>query len=362
MALVAGVYITAGGLEAVVLNDALQALLILAGGSLIALLAWNQVPGWDAVREATPDKALHLFLPPDDPVMPWPGILSGVLVVGLYFWCTNQFMIQRALATKSLREGRKGSIFAGFLKLPNLFILIIPGVLAKYLYPELERPDLVFPVLALDILPQGVRGIILAALAAAILSSLESIYNSAATLFTRDFLRHRFPKISEKGEVRAGQAATLVFMVVSALWAPWITEFPTLWQYLQSILSYLTPPVVAVFLGGMFWKGATDRGARYALLGGIPIGMAGWIANEVMGLLDIQYLYASGIMFVLGWLFMIAGSILPGGVKGKDETVFQQGDWIDRDEEGKKVPWYRSYIAYGMLLALVAGTIVWIWR
>ena len=131
------------------------------------------------MRAATDPQALHLIRPADDELMPWPGIFSGVLVVGIYFWCTNQFVIQRALGARSLDHGRWGALLAGALKLPNLFILVLPGVMAVVLYPELDRPDMVFPLLAFDLLPVRLRGLMLAALAAAILSSLEAILNSA---------------------------------------------------------------------------------------------------------------------------------------------------------------------------------------
>ncbi|MBW1874620.1 MAG: sodium/solute symporter, partial [Deltaproteobacteria bacterium] len=168
-AVAAGVYIAFGGLGAVVANDALQGVLILAGGVVISVLAWQAVPSWDAVVEAAGPGALNLMQPASDPVMPWPGI-GGVFIVGMYFWCTNQFIIQRALGAQTLDDGRWGALLAGLLKLPNLFILILPGVLATVLYPDLDNPDLVFPMLAFDLLPIGLRGFMLAVLAAAMLS------------------------------------------------------------------------------------------------------------------------------------------------------------------------------------------------
>jgi len=210
-AIAAGVYIAFGGLGAVVANDALQAALILAGGIVISVLAWQAIPSWQTVVDATPPGALHLMQPATDPVMPWPG-LAGVFIVGMYFWCTNQFIIQRALGAQSLSEGRRGALFAGLLKLPNLFILILPGVFATVLYPDLENPDLVFPMLAFDLLPFGLRGFMLAVLTAAMLSSLEAILHSASTLFTMDFVRTARPGLDSQRLARLGRIATLVFM------------------------------------------------------------------------------------------------------------------------------------------------------
>jgi len=276
-ALAAGVYIAFGGLGAVVANDALQAILILSGGIVISVLAWQAIPSWDAVVAAAPHGALHLMQPASDPVMPWPGI-GGVFVVGTYFWCTNQFIIQRALGSQTLDDGRWGALFAGLLKLPNLFILILPGVFATVLYPDLENPDLVFPMLAFDLLPIGLRGFMLAVLTAAMLSSLEAILHSASTLFTMDFVQSARPDMDTLQLARWGRGATLVFMVFAILWTPQISHFPTLWQYLQSILSYLTPPVVAVFLLGLFWPRANGAGAFAGLVVGVPLGLIGWVA------------------------------------------------------------------------------------
>jgi SSS family solute:Na+ symporter len=363
-ALVAGLYILIGGLEAVVLNDTLQAALIIVGGTVIGFMTLARIPSWDAVRTAVPPRALHLGLPASDPVMPWPGLVTGVLVVGIYFWCTNQFMIQRALGARSLNHGRWGAIFAGALKLPNLFILILPGVMATVLYPQLERPDLVFPTLAFDLLPIGLRGLILAALAAAILSSLESIYNSASTLFTFDFVARVRPGLSDTQLVRTGRWATVAFMVLSAAWAPQISRFPTLWQYLQSVLSYITPPAVAVFLLGMLWRRATPSAAMVTLVVGLPLGLVGWVVNELAGVLSIQYLYASGVVFAFSCALMVGISLVtrPTGPVRLHATVWSKALWQEDSQGLRGVPWYRNWLVLSaLLLAVTAVVVVWWW-
>ncbi len=363
-ALVAGLYILIGGLEAVVLNDTLQAALIIVGGTVIGAMTLARIPSWEAVRTAAPPNALHLGLPANDPVMPWPGLVTGVLVVGLYFWCTNQFMIQRALGARSLDHGRWGAIFAGALKLPNLFILILPGVMATALYPRLERPDLVFPTLAFDLLPVGFRGLILAALAAAILSSLESIYNSASTLFTFDFAARARPGMSDEQLVRTGRWATVAFMVLSAAWAPQISRFPTLWQYLQSVLSYITPPVVAVFLFGMLWRRATPPAAAVTLAVGLPIGLLGWVVNEIAEVLSIQYLYASGVIFTVSCALMVGVSLVtrPAGEERLGGTVWNRSIWKEDLRALEGAPWYRNWMVLSaLLLSATAVIVAWWW-
>lgn len=362
--LVAGVYIFVGGLGAVVINDALQATMILLGGTLILVLAWQAIPSWDAVVQAAPEDALHLMHPAHDPLLPWPGIITGVLVIGIYFWCTNQFVVQRALGAKNLDHGRWGSLFAGLLKLPNLFILILPGVMATVLYPNLERPDLVFPTMVVDLLPVGLRGLLLAAFVAAILSSLEAIFNSSATLFTMDFVRLMRPQTSDHGLAAWGRGATLGFMLLAVLWTPFILQFPTLWQYLQSFMSYITPPVTAVFLIGIFWRRANEPGAFYALAIGVPLGIGGWVANELLDLFAIQYLYAAGIMFVISAALIIGISLLtPAPPPEKvQQYVWRPALWRQESVQLAGKPWYANYRYMALGLALLAAAmVVWWW-
>jgi SSS family solute:Na+ symporter len=295
----------------------------------------------------------------NDPVMPWPGI-GGVFIVGMYFWCTNQFIIQRALGAQTLDDGRWGALFAGLLKLPNLFILILPGVLATVLYPDLDNPDLVFPMLAFDLLPIGLRGFMLAVLAAAMLSSLEAILHSASTLFTMDFVQPARPEMNTQQLARWGRGATLVFMVFAVIWTPQISHFPTLWQYLQSILSYLTPPVVAVFLLGLFWRRANGAGALAGLVVGIPLGVVGWVAVELLGLAELQYLYAAMLMFVLG-LALVVGVSLATPAPPADKV--EGHVWRPQDaavQPGR--PWYQDYRWQSAALAVITlVVVVWWW-
>jgi SSS family solute:Na+ symporter len=182
--------------------------------------------------------------------------------------------------------------------------------MAVALYPDLENPDSVFPLLAFDLLPIGLRGLMLAALAAAIFSSLEAILNSASTLFTMDFVKTLRPATSDRALVWTGRIATLGFMLLAALWAPQITRFPSLWQYLQSILAYVTPPVVAVFLLGLFWPRANAAGAFATLVSGVALGVLAWAGNEVLGWWEIQFLYAAGLMLALSALILVAVSLI----------------------------------------------------
>ncbi len=363
-AAIATAYIFFGGLGAVVINDTVQAALIIMGGTLIAILTWRRIPSWEAVVESSPEGALHLFQPASDAVMPWPGVFTGVLIIGIYFWCTNQFVIQRALGARSLDHGRRGALFAGLLKLPNLFILILPGVMATALYTDLERPDFVFPALAFDVLPIGLRGLMLAALAAAILSSLEAILNSASTLFTVDFVKTLRPHTRDQSLVWIGRWATVGLMVLAVLWTPVILTFPTLWQYLQSILAYVTPPIVAVFLAGIFWPRTNARGAFVTIATGVPLGVLAWLGNEILHLTSIQFLYGCGIMFVVSAaILLVATATGPA----PDARKVGRNTWTPRlwrrdTAELRGVAWYANHRVLAVLLgALSLALVAWWW-
>jgi SSS family solute:Na+ symporter len=235
--------------------------------------------------------------------------------------------------------------------------------MAKTLYPNLDNPDLVFPLLAFDLLPIGFRGLILAALAAAILSSLESIFNSAATLFTMDFVKHCRPRMSEPNLVRTGRAATLGFMMLSALWAPQIARFPSLWQYLQSVLAYITPPVVVVFLLGILWRRGTATAATVTLAAGIPLGVLGWVINEIAMVFQIQFLYACGLMTLISSLVFTGTSFLSTGPSPDQvaSLTWSRDFWLDESRRLKKMAWYRDYRVQsaGLLAAALATVAAW---
>lgn len=234
--------------------------------------------------------------------------------------------------------------------------------MATALYPDLENPDRVFPTLAFDLLPVGLRGLMLAALAAAIFSSLEAILNSAATLFTMDLVKTLRPKSGDRALVWTGRIATLGFMVLAASWAPQIAQFPTLWQYLQSILAYVTPPVVAVFLLGLFWRRGNGTGAVTTFVVGVPLGVAAWIGNEILALTEIQFLYAAGLMLLASVGLFVAASLTRPPPDAERVAGFTRSLLAWRDAPELAPRWSISEKAAAALLLGLTLALVWWWR
>jgi SSS family solute:Na+ symporter len=323
LAVFSGLYTIAGGLKAVVYTDAIQAILLIFGSILLTILAFLKIGSWEAVKAVTPAQHFHIVQPYNDPFLPWPGLFTGVFLLGFYFWATNQFIVQRALGAKNLRHGQWGALFAGFLKVATpLFIMILPGLMARVLYPDIEKANYVFPMLMFDLLPKGLLGLVLAGLIAAMMSSIDSALNSASTLVTMDFIKKLRPQTTSVQLMWIGRAATFIFMLAAAAWAPQIDKFPTLWQYLQSALSYIVPPIAALFLLGVFWKRANADGALVGIAAGIisavfflGFGNSSWMPK-------IHFLYVAVIIFAVSCLAILAASLLTPPPLGKKVKAF----------------------------------------
>jgi len=308
LAAVAGLYTAAGGLAAVVYTDVLQALVLLAGSAVVAVLAFAQLDfSWAQLVERTPPMQLSLLRPLADEHLPWLGTLVGVPVLGFYFWCTNQFIVQRVLGARNVVQARRGVLFAGLLKLPVLFLMVLPGVMAGVFLPGLEQGDQVFPALIGTLLPPGLVGLVLAALIAALMSSIDSTLNSAAALVTLDFVKPLWPRLSPRRVAWIGRAAIVIFMVLSALVAPAIGGFAGLFHYLQTALAYLVPPVVVIFVFGLFWPRAGAGAALLTLAGGHAVSALCLVAT-VTGRLQLHFTLIAGlILAVSALLFWLAG-------------------------------------------------------
>ncbi len=389
LGMLAGIYTIAGGLKAVVYTDAVQAVLLLLGASTVAVLSFNAVGGsWSAVVAQIPADDLSIVRPASDPVLPWPGLVTGVFLLGFYFWATNQFMVQRALGARDLNHGRWGALFAGTLKLPIIFIMVLPGIFGRLLYPAEDYPalaqnsDLIFPTLMFDLLPVGLRGLIITALVAAIMSSVDSTLNSASTLVTMDFIKKIKPSVPNHMLVVAGRIVTFMFMALAVLWAPQIVKFPNIWTYLQQMLAYLAPPIVACFFAGVFWRRANGSGAIAALVAGhlaaaVFFGLAlnGSIIVQSQALTPeqvrmaaagtpvIHFLYLAPILLTVSLAAMVVVSL---ATAKPDEEVVRTLTWsptllIEEAPALRQLPWYKNYRyqSAAMLVLIAIFVIAW---
>lgn len=359
LSLCAGAYTIIGGLKAVIYTDAIQTLLVLIGAVSVTWLAYDKIGGWQAVQAVTPPEMLSLVRPADDPSLPWTGLLFGVPILGFYFWCTNQFMVQRVLSAKDEQHGRYGLLLAALLKLPVLFIMVFPGSMARVLYPELDNPDLVYPTMMFDLLPAGLLGLVVAGLLAALMSSIDSTLNSASTLVTMDFVAKAKPELDSVALMKVGRITAFVFMLLAAAWAPFIEQFGSLFKYLQSVLAYITPPVVSIFLLGVLWKRMTNNAAFVSLIVGALLAVTMLVAQS-QGWLELHFLHAAAWLFLACTIIGIVVSLLGQApeLSGKQVCLWHPNMLKEDIQRQGALPWYQNYLVLSALLLLATTALV----
>jgi SSS family solute:Na+ symporter len=279
--LLAGAYTIYGGLKAVVWTDLFQGAALLIGGAIVMVLGFNAVGGVSAFMETNSEK-LHLIMPADHPEIPWTALVLGLWIPNIFYWGLNQFIMQRTLGAKDVQQGQKGIVLAAFLKLLIPFIIVFPGIMAFQLYgDQIGKGDQAYPVLIREILPSGLRGIMFAALFGAVLSSLDSMLNSASTIFTMDlYKRHFKPGASSHHLVKIGRMMTGLFVLIACIIAPNLDDpkFGGVFKYIQMFQGFISPGIVTVFLFGLIFRKAPPVAAIAALLSNIVIyGLLLWL-------------------------------------------------------------------------------------
>ncbi|MGF1545010.1 MAG: sodium:solute symporter [Parvularculaceae bacterium] len=358
LALVAGFYTLMGGLAAVMLTDAIQAVLLLIGSCVITAIALDRAGGLGAVLDAVPAEKFSLVRPLDDPGVPWLGLLTGVPLLGFYYWATNQAIVQRALAAKSVEHGQWGALFAGLLKLAPLFIMVLPGTAAIVLYPDIQEANLVYPTLLFDLLPAGLLGLTVAGFLAAIMSQIDSALNSASTLVTMDFIRRSRPNLTSAQLMTIGRVVMAGFLIFAVVWAPFISSFRSIFSYIQAMFSYAVPPVVALFLLGTFWPRANATGGFAGVVTGLALGAAGFAAIEIFGLFSLHFLYVAPIIFVASVVAIVAGSLAAPAPTGVDDLIWRPG----ASAAAAAQPIWRNVNAQAIALASVIAALVFAFR
>lgn len=316
LVLATGIYTITGGLKAVIYTDLFQSFVLLTGAIVLTVIGLDRVGGFAGLRAALPPDYFHMIKPASDPVYPWVGTIFGTTILGIWYWCTDQSIVQKTLSAKDLENARKGSFFCAALKILPVFVLVLPGLIAKALYPNVVNGDNAYPTLVLRLLPKGLVGLMVAALLAALMSAMSSVLNSCSTLITMDIFRKTHPDASEKRLVFVGRVATGAIVVLSILWVPLIKYLSNeIYQYLQSVQAYIGAPITAVFLVGVLWKRATGRAAFTTLVTGGLLG-AGRFVLDVMhdafkvdlgflnGLVRFSFLNYSVLVFLFCLLLM----------------------------------------------------------
>ena len=275
-----GIYTVIGGLKAVIYTETLQTVVLIFGSVVITYLGLQEVGGWSQLRETvtavSPDH-FNMWRPMNDPQFPWTGLLIGGTIVGIWYWCTDQYIVQRTLAANNITIARRGAIFGAYLKLLPILIFLVPGIIAFALtlqQPELfqvAKADRAFPMLVKTLLPVGLKGLVAGGLMAALMSSLASVFNSCSTIFTIDIYKKIRPDKSEESLIRIGKIATAIIVVLGIIWIPIMEKIGggVMYQYLQNVQSYIAPPVTAVFLLGIIWKRVTSDAAITTLISGL---------------------------------------------------------------------------------------------
>lgn len=328
-----GIYTVAGGMAAVIYTEVIQTVVLVGGALVLMLIGLDKVGGWSGLQ-ASPDVPHSFFSmvkPSSDSDFPWTGIFFGAPILGIWYWCTDQVIVQRTLAAKNIKQAQGGTTLAGFLKILPVFILVVPGIIARALYPAEMAADSnsAFPLLVTRLMPAGLQGVMIAAMLAALMSSLSAVFNSSSTIFTMDFYKKIRPDASEKHLVNIGRLATLVMVVLALLWIPMMGRISNkLWIYLQSVQAYVSPPIAAVFLLGIAWKRINAQGALASLLTGFVLGATRFIL-EVMyagqplsGFLKfyvgMNFLHFAVLMFVICVGVLLAVSLMtPAPTKDK---------------------------------------------
>ena len=372
--LLTGVYTVLGGMRAVVYTETLQAIILVIGAGALTFIGLQHVGGWQSMTETITPEYLNMWRSADDPDFPWPALFITSTIVGIWYWCTDQYIVQRTLTAKNIKEGRRGTIFGALLKLLPVFLFLIPGVIALTLKMRGElvydSPDQAFPVLMSNLLPSGLRGLVAAGLLAALMSSLASVFNSVSTLFTVDIYKKLRPNTPEKKLVRTGQIATVIVVIIGIIWIPIMANISgVLYEYLQKVQSYIAPPITAVFLLGIFHKRINGQGAFITLIVGFIVATFRIILELLKTSLD-----PDGFLFTLGdmnflkfgaWFFLfcillaIVVSLLskaPSVEKVKNLTF----GTISKEEKAKNKNSYTwvDVVVSLLIIAIVIGVMI----
>ncbi|XP_015272183.1 PREDICTED: sodium/glucose cotransporter 1-like isoform X5 [Gekko japonicus] len=385
---ITALYTITGGLAAVIYTDTLQTFIMLVGSIILTAYAFNEVGGYEGFvdkymnaipseimigNETVPEKcytprpdSFQIFRDPITGDMPWPGLIFGLSILALWYWCTDQVIVQRCLSGKNMSHVKAGCIMCGYMKLLPMFLMVMPGMISRILYtdqvacvvPEICKEvcdtevgcsNIAYPTLVVKLMPNGLRGLMLSVMLASLMSSLTSIFNSASTLFTMDIYTKLRKQASERELMIVGRLFILVLIGVSIAWVPVVQSAQSgqLFDYIQSITSYLGPPIAAVFFLAIFCRRVNEQGAFWGLVIGLLIGLSRMITEFAYGtgsclqpsncpdiICKVHYLYFAIILFVISLILILTVSLL---TKPIDEVHLYRLCWTLRNRTEERI-------------------------
>lgn len=383
LVVITGLYTIIGGMKAVMYTSVLQTPVLLIGSIVILVVGLVKVGGWSEVERLCGDN-IHLIRSAADPEYPWTGVIFGSMIIGFWYWCTDQYIVQRVLSGRNQKEARRGSILAGYFKLLPVFIFLIPGMIAFALYQKglLTIPtntitggpdaDKAFSSLVAQLLPIGFKGVVVCGLLAALMSSLSSLFNSSAALFVGDFYKKIKPQSTEEHLLRVGRIATAVVVILGILWIPVMKGMGNvLYKYLQSVQGYLAPAIAIAFIFGVFWKKSNAKAGLWTLLVGFSLGIFRLFLDVIKDSLpvdsffytiaSVNWLHYEEIIFVICGLIMILISKF-----GKPATLEQQQYTIyAASAENKKetrASWNKWDVVHTVIiLSIIVAFYIYFW-
>ncbi len=324
IAVITAAYTILGGLKSVVVTETAQTVILITGGLVLAVMAVlalgdNGIHSIGQLREAVrPGQLTLLRSYASSPKLPWYAILLGYPVIGIWYWCADQTIVQRVLGARSLEDARRGPVFAGFIKILTVFMMVIPGIIAYAIFrTDIKDPNDTLPVLITKLLPVGFVGLMSAALLSALMSTIAAALNSSATLVSVDIVKRVNPLTTDKQQVRIGRWTAAVVMVLAIAWSPMIARFVSIFDAINNILAVLSPPIATVFLLGVFWKRGNARGAVAAILSGFVLGILTFMLDFpifgnvkiISDVWHIPYMLQSFLLFVISTIVFVLVSL-----------------------------------------------------
>ena len=358
-----GLYTVVGGLTSVVWTEAVQTVVLIGGSVIMTVVGFVKVGGWSGLTASVDPEMLTMLRPAEEiPDMSWYSVFLGYPIIGIWYWCTDQTIVQRVLGAKDEQHARLGAIFAGFIKILPVFIFVMPGIICLALIRQGALPDTLedtaqtYAFLVANILPVGVKGIVAAAMLAALMSTVSGALNSIATVFCYDIYRPMFPDTTDRKLIVVGRVVTVAAMVLAIIWAPQIGRFGSILEGNTAMICYVAPSLTTIFLGGVFWRRASGKGAFITLCSGTILGFIIFLLDWNSDVTGWNYSF----MMTSFWLFLVCSAVfvVSSLIYPHEHTPESEKLVWTNPLEALKSPGLKGVLNYKFLSGLLLATIV----